>query len=77
MFSVYSLFFFLKIFLIHLFDLKVNTFQTVLISDGVVFFSMFNYAEITWSTGTASGGDPLTGLGGTTAQVFSLCLLIS
>lgn len=77
LFSVYSLFFFLKIFLIHLFDLKVNTFQTVLISDGVAFFSMFNYGEITWSTGTASGGDPLTGLGGTTAQVFSLCLLIS
>uniref|UniRef100_A0A3Q2CMV0 Tectorin alpha n=1 Tax=Cyprinodon variegatus TaxID=28743 RepID=A0A3Q2CMV0_CYPVA len=46
----------------------VNTFQTVLISDGVAFFSMFNYGEITWSTGTASGGDPLTGLGGTTAQ---------
>ncbi|KAM6907349.1 alpha-tectorin [Xenentodon cancila] len=46
----------------------VNTFQTVLISDGAAFFSMFNYGEITWSTGTASGGDPLTGLGGTTAQ---------
>ncbi|KAM8834963.1 alpha-tectorin [Synchiropus picturatus] len=46
----------------------VNTFQTVLISDGVAFFSMFNYGEIIWSTGTASGGDPLTGLGGTTAQ---------
>lgn len=30
---------------------------------------MFNYGEISWSTGTASGGDPLTGLGGTTAQV--------
>ncbi|CAB1442081.1 unnamed protein product [Pleuronectes platessa] len=29
---------------------------------------MFNYGEIIWSTGTASGGDPLTGLGGTTAQ---------
>lgn len=50
---------------------KVNTFQVVLISDGVAFFSMFNYGEITWSTGTASGGDPLTGLGGTTAQVIS------
>ncbi|KAM4544548.1 alpha-tectorin isoform 1-T1 [Odontesthes bonariensis] len=46
----------------------VNTFQAVLISDGVTFFCMFNYGEITWSTGTASGGDPLTGLGGTTAQ---------
>lgn len=31
---------------------------------------MFNYGEISWSTGTASGGDPLTGLGGTTAQVL-------
>ncbi|XP_062341282.1 alpha-tectorin [Osmerus eperlanus] len=46
----------------------VNTFQTALISDGAAFFSMFNYGEINWSTGTASGGDPLTGLGGTTAQ---------
>ncbi|XP_072769863.1 alpha-tectorin isoform X1 [Nerophis lumbriciformis] len=46
----------------------VNTFQTVLISDGAMSFAMFNYQEITWSTGTASGGDPLTGLGGTTAQ---------
>lgn len=51
----------------------MNTFQTILISDGVTSFSMFNYGEITWSTGTASGGDPLTGLGGTTAQVFSRC----
>ncbi|XP_019725167.1 alpha-tectorin isoform X1 [Hippocampus comes] len=46
----------------------VNTFQTVLISDGAVSFALFIYEEITWSTGTASGGDPLTGLGGTTAQ---------
>ncbi|XP_020319975.1 alpha-tectorin [Oncorhynchus kisutch] len=46
----------------------VNTFQAVLISDGLSCFSMFNYGEINWSTGTASGGDPLTGLGGTTAQ---------
>lgn len=43
----------------------------MLISDGVVSFSMFNYKEIMWSTGTASGGDPLTGLGGTTAQVLA------
>ncbi|KAL2094954.1 hypothetical protein ACEWY4_009673 [Coilia grayii] len=46
----------------------VNTFQCILISDGIVFLSMFNYGDIAWSTGTASGGDPLTGLGGTTAQ---------
>ena len=50
---------------------QVNTFQTALISDGAAYFSMFNYGEINWSTGTASGGDPLTGLGGTTAQVGS------
>lgn len=48
---------------------QVNTFQSVLISDGIFHFAMFNFGEITWSTGTASGGDPLTGLGGTTAQV--------
>ncbi|XP_051788213.1 alpha-tectorin [Erpetoichthys calabaricus] len=46
----------------------VNSFQAVLISDGVAFFAMFNYGDITWTTGTASGGDPLTGLGGTAAQ---------
>lgn len=49
---------------------QVNTFQAILISDGLSYFTMFNYGEIAWSTGTASGGDPLTGLGGTTAQVI-------
>ncbi|XP_066570353.1 alpha-tectorin [Amia ocellicauda] len=46
----------------------VNTFQAVIISNGVSFFAMFNYGDISWTTGTASGGDPLTGLGGTAAQ---------
>ncbi|CAJ0955151.1 unnamed protein product [Ranitomeya imitator] len=46
----------------------VNTFQALLISDGTSSFAMFNYEEITWTTGTASGGDPLTGLGGVMAQ---------
>ncbi|CAH2319465.1 alpha-tectorin [Pelobates cultripes] len=46
----------------------VNTFQALLISDGISSFAIFNYAEITWTTGTASGGDPLTGLGGVMAQ---------
>ncbi|XP_041090795.1 uncharacterized protein LOC121303959 [Polyodon spathula] len=46
----------------------VNTFQAVLISNGTAFFAMFNYGDISWTTGTASGGDPLTGLGGTAAQ---------
>lgn len=52
--------------------LKVNTFQAVLVSDGSKSFCMFNYGDISWSTGTASGGDPLTGLGGTTAQVVQV-----
>lgn len=52
---------------------QVNTFQAVLITDGVSSFALFNYHEISWTTGTASGGDPLTGLGGVMAQVsFSL-----
>lgn len=49
----------------------MNTFQTILITDGIVSFAMFNYEEINWTTGTASGGDPLTGLGGVMAQVRS------
>lgn len=48
---------------------QVNTFQAVLITDGVSSFAIFNYHEISWTTGTASGGDPLTGLGGVMAQV--------
>lgn len=47
----------------------MNTFQAVLITDGVSSFALFNYHEISWTTGTASGGDPLTGLGGVMAQV--------
>ncbi|KAJ1075812.1 hypothetical protein K5549_021662, partial [Capra hircus] len=46
----------------------VNTFQAVLVSDGSYTFTLFNYYEINWTTGTASGGDPLTGLGGVMAQ---------
>lgn len=48
---------------------QVNTFQAVLITDGLSSFALFNYHEISWTTGTASGGDPLTGLGGVMAQV--------
>ena len=47
----------------------MNTFQAVLVSDGSFTFTLFNYYEINWTTGTASGGDPLTGLGGVMAQV--------
>ncbi|XP_078657568.1 sushi domain-containing protein 2-like isoform X2 [Branchiostoma floridae x Branchiostoma belcheri] len=46
-----------------------NTFQAVLTSNGRQSFTIFNYGEITWTTGTASGGNSATGLGGTPAQV--------
>lgn len=47
-------------------------------SDGSYTFTLFNYYEINWTTGTASGGDPLTGLGGVMAQVrgSSSCPLV-
>ncbi|XP_075763615.1 sushi, nidogen and EGF-like domain-containing protein 1 [Pelodiscus sinensis] len=47
---------------------KVNTFQAVLANDGQVTFIMLNYGMIQWTTGTASGGNATTGLGGTPAQ---------
>ncbi|XP_044134447.1 alpha-tectorin-like [Bufo gargarizans] len=47
---------------------KVNTFQAVLTSDGFHYFAILNYGDIHWTTGTASGGDPYTGTGGTPAQ---------
>ncbi|XP_074254833.1 sushi, nidogen and EGF-like domain-containing protein 1 isoform X2 [Saimiri boliviensis] len=47
----------------------VNTFQTVLITDGKLSFTIFNYESITWTTGThASSGGNATGLGGIAAQ---------
>ncbi|CAI9606219.1 unnamed protein product [Staurois parvus] len=47
---------------------KRNTFQAALTSDGFQFFVILNYQKIQWTTGTASEGDPNTGLGGTPAQ---------
>ncbi|XP_060113626.1 IgGFc-binding protein-like [Heteronotia binoei] len=47
---------------------KVNTFQAVLITNRRMSFIMLNYAGIQWTTGTASGGNEATGLGGTPAQ---------
>ncbi|XP_072281725.1 alpha-tectorin-like [Pyxicephalus adspersus] len=48
---------------------KTNTFQCVLVSDNhqrsIV---LYLYDQITWTTGTASGGHPKTGLGGIPAQ---------
>lgn len=48
----------------------VNTFQTVLITDGRFSFTIFNYESILWTTGThASSGGDADGLGGIAAQV--------
>lgn len=47
----------------------VNTFQTVLITDGRFSFTIFNYESILWTTGThASSGGDANGLGGIAAQ---------
>ncbi|KAK9401098.1 sushi nidogen and EGF-like domain-containing protein 1 [Crotalus adamanteus] len=48
---------------------QVNTFQIVLITDGLLSFTIFNYESITWTTGMhASSGGNLAGLGGIAAQ---------
>jgi len=41
----------------------------VLVTDGHYSFAIFNYGPISWTSGTSSDGDRLTGLGGTAAQV--------
>ncbi|XP_031431396.1 sushi, nidogen and EGF-like domain-containing protein 1 isoform X2 [Clupea harengus] len=47
----------------------VNTFQVVLITDGELSFTIFQYHNITWTTGMhASSGGDLAGLGGIAAQ---------
>ncbi|KAJ8317409.1 hypothetical protein KUTeg_005313 [Tegillarca granosa] len=48
---------------------KRNTFQVVLTTNGYVSFVIYNYNKIQWHTGTASGGNSSTGLGGTPAEV--------
>uniref|UniRef100_A0A8C5QAY2 NIDO domain-containing protein n=1 Tax=Leptobrachium leishanense TaxID=445787 RepID=A0A8C5QAY2_9ANUR len=47
---------------------RVNTFQAVLTSDGYRYYIILNYEDVQWTTGTASDGDPETGLGGIPAQ---------
>lgn len=42
-----------------------------MITDGRFSFAIFNYNNLTWTTGTASGGNS-SGLGGTPAQVNQL-----
>ncbi|NXG46611.1 SNED1 protein, partial [Psilopogon haemacephalus] len=47
----------------------VNTFQIILITDGKLSFTIFNYESITWTTGMhASSGGDFAGLGGIAAQ---------
>lgn len=59
------------------FSVQVNTFQVVLITDGELSFTIFQYNNITWTTGMhASSGGNLAGLGGIAAQVRSHCYLL-
>ncbi|XP_077984790.1 protein mesh-like [Glandiceps talaboti] len=48
---------------------KRNTFQCILATNGKHSFAIFNYHNITWTTGTTAAGDEDTGLGGIPAQV--------
>ncbi|XP_070554568.1 sushi domain-containing protein 2-like [Ptychodera flava] len=48
---------------------KRNTLQCILVTNGRHSFAIYNYGNVTWTTGAASDGDPDTGLGGTPAQV--------
>lgn len=62
---------FLKLFRMPFF--QRNTFQAVLVTNGRHSFVIFNYDKITWTTGTASGGND-AGLGGSPAQVcINIC----
>lgn len=47
---------------------KRNTFQAVLITNEIHSFVIFNYKKIQWTTGSNSGGNTVTGLGGHSAQ---------
>jgi len=48
-------------------ETNTNTFQLILTSDGTRSFAIFYYDELTWTTGTASGGN-CSGLGGQPAK---------
>ena len=48
---------------------QYNTFQVILLTNEEQSFAMFNYENITWTTGTSSDGNEY-GLGGIPAQVF-------
>ncbi|XP_020896895.1 sushi, nidogen and EGF-like domain-containing protein 1 isoform X1 [Exaiptasia diaphana] len=44
-----------------------NTFQLILLTDGLYSFVRFNYQEISWTSATTSGGNSRNGLGGNEA----------
>ncbi|CAH1266756.1 TECTA [Branchiostoma lanceolatum] len=46
-----------------------QSFQLVIATDGIHSFAIFKYGDIVWTTGTASGGNRIDGLGGIPAQV--------
>lgn len=46
-----------------------NTVQAIIITDTNHSFAIYHYGDIEWATGTASGGDSCTGLGGTPALI--------
>jgi len=59
--------------LVHvLFVRQLNSFQVVLATDGHLSFVMLNYANLTWTTGTLSGSNEQTGLGGIPAVVSTV-----
>jgi len=49
--------------------IQTNSYQAVLTTDGSLSFVMFHYGNLTWTTGTLCGGNPVTGLGGDAAAV--------
>jgi len=48
---------------------RYNSVQAIVVHDNNYSFAIFNYGDVEWTTGTASGGDRCTGLGGTPAQI--------
>ena len=43
--------------------LQRNSFQVAIATDGISTFAVFNYKDIVWDGGMASGGHPDTGIG--------------
>ena len=56
---------------------QTNTYQAVLTTNGSLSFMMFNYADLTWTTGVQSGGNNRTGLGGNPAVVSYSSIITS